>query len=70
MYDLVKCQKNMDSLQALCNAANSGKAALCSHFDSVKSAMELCFKKFSYVEQYSKKLEVVVKHCSKISKGM
>ena len=70
MYDLEKCERNIDSLRALCNAANSGKAPLCLHFEAVKNAMDLCSKKFLYVEQYSKMMEVVVKYCSKISKGI
>lgn len=69
MYDLEKCHKNIEQLQALCNAANSGNSPLCPDSNHVKSAMEMCSKKFSYVEKFSKMIEVVVKHCSKISKG-
>ena len=63
MYDLEKCQRNVEQLQALCNAANSPNS------NRVKSAMDLCSEKFGYVEKFSKMIEAVVKHCSKISKG-
>lgn len=72
MNDLMKCCKGPEPLplQALCLAANSGKVSVCPDFHHVKSAMELCSKKFVFVQQYSKKIEVVVKYCSKISRGM
>ena len=69
MYDLEKCRGNVEQLQALCNAANSGNTPLCPKSNHVKSAMELCSEKFDYVEKFSKMIEVVVKHCNKISKG-
>ena len=71
MYDLEKCLVNVEQLQALCNAANSGSTheRLCPKSNDVKSAMELCSKKFDYVEKFSKMIEVVVKYCDKISKG-
>ena len=70
MNDLVKCSKSVEKLEALCNAANSGNAPLCHSFKDVKSAMDLCFRKFDFVMQYTKMMEVVVKHCSKASEGM
>ena len=70
MYDLEKYQKNYEQLQALCNAANSGNTCLCPIFSHVRSAMELCFKKFTYVEELSIVMKVVVKYCNKISKGI
>ena len=71
MNDLMKCLRGTEPspLQTLCLAANSGKASLCPKFYQVNSAMELCCKKFDFVQQFYKKLEVVVKYCSKISKG-
>ena len=71
MNDLMKCLRGTEALplQALCQAANSGKAFLCPQFYQVNSAMDLCAKKFDFVQQFNKKMEVVVKHCSKISKG-
>ena len=61
MNDLAKCRKNVKSLQNLCNAANSNV--------DVKNCMDLCSKKFDYVKNYSEMMEVVAKHCNKISKG-
>lgn len=61
--------KYTNQLRALCTAANSGNVLLCPSFDEVTSAMELCVKKFNYAEECSKRMEVVVKHCSKISEG-
>ena len=69
MYDLEKCYKNVEQLQALCHAANSGNAPLCPYYNHVKSGMDLCSEKFGYVEKFSKMMEVVVIHCNKISKG-
>ena len=69
MYDLEKCQRNPQQLQALCNAANSGNISLCPSFDQVKGAMDLCSKKFDYVLECKELMKVVVKHCSKISEG-
>ena len=69
MYDLEQCNKNVEQLQALCDAANSGNTPLCPSSDRVKSGMDLCAEKFGYVEKFSKKMEVLVKHCNKISKG-
>ena len=70
MYDLEKCGRNVEQLQALCNAANSGITPLCPDSNHVKKAMKICSKKFGYVEKFSKMIEVVVKHCNKISKGI
>ena len=70
MYDLEKCHKNVEQLLALCNAANSGNSPLCPTYNRVRSGMDLCAEKFGYVEKFSKKMEVLVKHCDKISKGM
>ena len=70
MYNLEKCRRNVEQLQALCNAANSGNTPLCKGFNHVKSAMELCSEKFDYVKKFSEMIEVVVKHCNKISKGI
>ena len=71
MNDLMKCLSGTgpSPLQALCLAANSGRAPLCQKFYHVNSAMDLCSKKFDFVQQFNIKLEVVVKHCSKISEG-
>ena len=69
MNDLAKCHRNVEALQNLCNAVNSEQAPLCQSFNHVKSGMDLCSKKFEYVEKYYKMVEVVVKHCNKISKG-
>ena len=69
MYDLEKCRRNVEQLQALCNAANSGNSPLCPNSNHVKSAMDLCFEKFGYVEKFSEMMEVVVKYCNMISKG-
>ena len=69
MNDLEKCRRSALQLPALCDAANSGNVSLCPSFDQVKNAMELCSKKFTYVMKYRQTMEVVVKHCSKISKG-
>ena len=70
MNDLIKYRRSTEQLQALCTAANSGNAPLCPGFDHVKSSMESCFKKFDYVVKYKEIMKVMVKHCSKISKGM
>ena len=70
MNDLEKCQGSTQQLQALCNAANSGNKPLCSSFDQIKNAMDLCSRKFAYVVECKKAVEVVVKHCSKISEGI
>ena len=69
MNELMVCRKYDRQLQALCSAANSGNIHLCPNLDSISSAMNLCFKKFEYVEKCSKMMEVVVKYCDKISKG-
>lgn len=69
LNDLSKCFRNADTLQALCIAANSGSISFCPHFNQIKSAMELCFKMFDYVEKCNKMMAVVVKYCNKISKG-
>ena len=69
MYDLEKCFKNVEQLEALCNAANSGSGLLCPKFKHVKSAMDLCSEKFVSVEKFSKMIGVVVKYCNKISEG-
>ena len=68
MTDIAK-YGNSALLKNLCDAANSGKTLLCPSFNQVKGAMDSCFKKCNYVENYCKMMEVVVKHCSKISKG-
>ena len=72
MNDLIKYQSGIKSspLQDLCFAVNSGKVCLCPKFSDVDSAMALCAKKFDFVQEYNKKIEVVVKHCSKISQGI
>lgn len=71
MNDLEKCHRNAKTLQALCNAANSGgNRSFCPNSEQLTSAMDLCFKKFDYVVLCSKKLEVMVKYCSRISKGI
>ena len=70
MDSLTKYCKSTQQLQALCNATNSGTVLLCPKFDYVKSSMDLCFKRFDYVLKCKDMMEVVVKHCSKISKGM
>lgn len=62
-------RSSADFLQSLCIAANSGNTQLCPNFNEIQIAMDLCFQKFDYVEQCSKKMEVVVRHCSVISKG-
>ena len=67
--DLRKYCRSTKQLWALCNAVNSGTALSCPKFDYVKSSMDLCFKKFDYVLKCKEMMEVVVKHCSEISKG-
>ena len=69
MYDLEKFWKNVEQLQALCNAANSGSSPLISDFNHVKNAMKICLDKFVYAERFSEEIKVVVKYCNKISKG-
>lgn len=69
MNDLEKCSKSIQQLRALCNAANLGNRSLCQSFDDVSSAIGVCYKKFEYVEECSKKMEVLVKHCNKVSEG-
>jgi len=70
MNDLMVYHTYAETLRALCNAANSGETFLCPNFDCVTSAMDLCSKKFDYVKLCTKKMEVVIKYCSKISIGM
>ena len=69
MYDLEKFWKNVEQLQALCNAANSGSSPLIPDFNHVKNAMRICSDKFVHAERFSEEMKVVVKYCNKISKG-
>ena len=68
--DLTRYRRSTEQLQALCIGANSGSVPLCPRFDHIKNSMDLCSKKFDYVVKYKEMIEVVVKHCSKICKGM
>ena len=70
MNDLEKCQRSPLQLQALCKAVNSGNEHLCPSFDQVKSAIDLCSKLYVHAVECKGLVEVVVKHCSKISEGM
>ena len=69
MNDLFICREYTKSLEALCNAANSGNIKFCPKFDDVSIAMDTCIKKFEYAELCSRRMKVVVKYCSTISEG-
>ena len=71
IQELTKCyqEREKNKLKSVCNGANSGKAKFCPEFSGINHSISSAFHKYSVVKQYLKKIEVVVKYCSPISKG-
>ena len=70
VQELIIYREKTEELKQICRSANSGNMKFCPEFTNIKASMDLSFRKYTDVEQYLVKMEVVVEYCRPISNGM